>query len=92
MVVGHFGNSKVIIYEKENKIMSMEEKLAMLEEVMELEEGELKADMLLSDIEEYNSMAKLSLIVMMSDEFSKKLTNEQIKKFTIVQDILDFMA
>ena len=72
--------------------MTMEEKLAMLEEVMELEEGELKADMLLSDIEEYNSMAKLSLIVMMSDEFSKKLTNEQIKKFTLVQDILDFMG
>ena len=71
--------------------MSIEEKLAMLEEVLEMDEGELKADMVLADIDEYNSMAKLSLIVMMSDEFSKKLSNEQVKKFVTVQDILDYM-
>lgn len=71
--------------------MNQEKKLAILEEILELEEGELKVDMLLDDIDEYNSMAKLSLIVMMSDQFSKKLTNEQIKSFTTVQDILDYM-
>lgn len=72
--------------------MSQKEKLAMLEEMMELESGELSVDMHLSEIGEYNSMAKLSLIVLMSDEFSKKLTNEQIKAFKTVQDILDYMG
>ena len=67
-------------------------KLAMLEEVLEMDEGELSADMVLDDIEEYNSMAKLALIVMMSDEFDKKLTNDQIKAFKTVQDIMDFMG
>ena len=72
--------------------MYTEKKLELLEEVMELDAGTLKADMVLDDIVEYNSMAKLSLIVLMSDEFDKKLTNDQIKSFVTVQDILDYMG
>ena len=36
-------------------------------------------------------MTRLSLIVLMDDEFDKKLTGDQIKKFVTVKDILDFM-
>ena len=64
----------------------------MLEETLDLEAGDLKPEMVLADIEEYNSMAKLALIVLMSDEFDKKLTSDQIKTFVTVQDILDFMG
>lgn len=71
--------------------MSTEQKLEMLEDMMEMEVGELKVDTRLVDVEEYTSMAKLALIVLMSDEFSKKLTNDQLKKFVTVQDILDYM-
>ena len=71
--------------------MNTEKKLEMLVELMELDKGILKSEMLLEDIEEYTSMTKLALIVMMGDEFSKSLTNEQIKKFVTVQDILDYM-
>lgn len=71
--------------------MSNEKKLAMLEEVLEMDKGELSADMVLADIEEYTSLAKLALIVMMSDAFDKKLTNDQIKAFKTVQDIMDIM-
>lgn len=73
-------------------MMDIEKKLSMLEEALDLEEGDLKPEMVLADIEEYNSMAKLSLIVLMSDEFDKKLTSDQIKGFVTVQDILDFMG
>lgn len=71
--------------------MNTEKKLKLLEEIMDLEEGELTPQMQLKDIEQYSSMAKLSLIVLMNDEFSKKLTNEQMKKFITVKDILDYM-
>lgn len=71
--------------------MNSEKKLAMLEELMEVDEGTLKPEMELTEIDEYNSMAKLALIVMMSDEFGKKLTNDQIKTFHTVQDIMDYM-
>ena len=69
--------------------MSEREKLALLEDMFELEEGDLKAEMSLDDIEEWDSMSKLSLIVLISDEFGKKLSNADIKVLKTVQDILD---
>lgn len=72
--------------------MSEQKKIALLEEAFEMDEGELAADMVLDEIEEYNSMAKLALIVLMSDEFDKTLTSDQIKSFVTVKDILDFMG
>lgn len=72
--------------------MTQEEKIAMLENMLELEAGSLKPEMELSDIPEYDSMAKLSLIVMMDEECGKKLTGEQIREIKTVQDILDFMG
>lgn len=71
--------------------MDAQKKLELLEETLELDEGSLQPEMVLSEIEEYNSMAKLALIVLMSDEFEKKLTSDQIKKFITVQDVLDYM-
>lgn len=72
--------------------MTNEEKIAMLEDMLELDGGSLTPETVLADVEEYDSMAKLSLIVLMDDEFSKKLTGEQIREFKTVQDILDFMG
>lgn len=71
--------------------MTEKEKIALLEDMLELESGTLSSDTELSSIEEYDSMAKLSLIVLMDDEFNKKLTGEQIRVFKTVGDILAFM-
>lgn len=71
--------------------MSEREKLALLEDMLELDEGDLNADMALDDIDEYDSMAKLSLIVLMEDEFGIKLTGDVIKGFETVGDIVALM-
>ncbi len=71
--------------------MTQEEKIALLEDMLELDSGTLKPEIELSSIDEYDSMAKLSLIVLMDDEFGKKLTGEQIREFKTVADILAFM-
>lgn len=71
--------------------MTEQEKIAMIEETLELDEGTLTADTILADVDEYDSMAKLSLIVMMDDEFGKKLTGDMIKSFVTVGDILNVM-
>ena len=71
--------------------MTTEKKLALLEEMLEMDAGELKAEAQLADLDNWDSMAKLSLIVMMDDEFGKTLTGAQIKGFTTVQDILNYM-
>jgi len=71
--------------------MDNKKKIEMLEDLFELEAGTLSPETVLSDIEEYDSMSKLSLIVMMDDEFGKKLTGEQILKFKTIGDIINFM-
>lgn len=71
--------------------MTEREKLALLEDMLEIEEGELSLEQLLEDIDEYDSMAKLSLIVLMEDEFEVKLTGEVIKGFVTVGDIVKLM-
>lgn len=71
--------------------MTEREKLALLEDMLELEEGDLTIDRALDDINEYDSMAKLSLIVLMEDEFGVKLTGDVIKGFETVGDIVAMM-
>ena len=71
--------------------MTEREKLALLEDMLELEEGDLTIDRALDDIDEYDSMAKLSLIVLMEDEFGVKLTGDVIKGFETVGDIVAMM-
>ena len=71
--------------------MTEREKLALLEDMLELEEGDLTVDKALDDIDEYDSMAKLSLIVLMEDEFGVKLTGDVIKGFETVGDIVALM-
>jgi acyl carrier protein len=66
-------------------------KLEYLAEVLEIEPNSLSENMLLSSLPNFDSMAKLSLIVLFDDKFKKKLTNEEIKKFVYIQDIMALM-
>ena len=71
--------------------MTTEEKLALLEETFDMDEGSLEPDMELADIDEFDSIAQLSLIVLMDDEFGKTIKSDDIKSLESVQDILDMM-
>lgn len=71
--------------------MTVEEKLAKLEDVFEMDLGTLKADAILDEIDAWDSMTKLSLIVLFDDEFKTKLSAEQIDAFEKVSDILALM-
>ncbi len=68
--------------------MTEREKMALLEDLFELNEGDITAETSLDDVEEYDSMTKLSLIVMMEDEFGVKLTGNDIQEFRTIGDIL----
>lgn len=71
--------------------MDISKKLALLEDMMELDEGTLTPETALEEIEEWDSLAKLSLIVLVDEECGKQLTGDQIKAFMCVKDILDCM-
>ena len=72
--------------------MTEKDKLAMLEDVLELDEGTLKPETNLMDIETYDSVSMLSIIAMMEDEFDVKLKSADVRGFKTAQDILDRMA
>lgn len=68
--------------------MTTEEKLDLLAEVFDMDASELKPEMKLDDIENWDSMTKLSLIVCFDENFGKKITQSDFKKFVTVSDIL----
>lgn len=71
--------------------MDTRKKLSLLEEMLELDEGTLRPDMPLTDVEEWDSVSALSLIVLLDETFEKEITGQQIKAFKTVGDILEVM-
>lgn len=71
--------------------MELAEKLALLEDILDVESGSLKVDQVLADLDEWDSLSALSVVVMVKDEFDKKLSGSEVRSFETVQDILDVM-
>ncbi len=73
--------------------MTAQEKMLLLEDLFEADEGTLKPDMELDAIEDWaSSMTKMALIVMLNDECGKTLKVDDIKNFRTLRDIMDFMG
>jgi len=71
--------------------MELKEKLALIEEALDTEEGILTPETVLDEIDSWDSIAALSLIAMMDDNFGKTLSGKEIKALVTVGDILDHM-
>ena len=69
----------------------MKDLLLFLEEVMDLEEDTLTADVVLEDLEEWDSLSKLALMADTKKTYGKKMTAEEIASFVTVQDICDYL-
>lgn len=71
--------------------MNTEKKMELLADILDLEPGDIHPEMQLSELEEWDSIAILSFIAMMDEEFGKEVKGAEIKKFVTVQDALDAM-
>ncbi len=71
--------------------MTKKEIIANLEDMMELDEGDLSEDSVLAEFDEWDSISKLSLIAFAKKEYQKKLVSGDIKTFTTVQDIISWL-
>lgn len=71
--------------------MELKEKLALIEEALDTDEGELTPETVLEDVDGWDSIAALSLIVMLDEHFGKTITGTQIKELSTVGDILAYM-
>lgn len=71
--------------------MELNEKLALIEEALDTEEGVLTPEAMLDDMDEWDSISALSLIVMLDEHFNKTITGAEIKALKTVGDILVYM-
>lgn len=72
--------------------MDNRKKMQLLEELFEVDEGSLRPETVLADIDEWDSMAALSLIVMIDEECGRRLNGDDVRKFVNIQDIMDIMG
>jgi len=69
--------------------MTKENFIKRLQKELEIESENLKYSTILSDIEEYDSMAVLNLISFLDDTFGIQLTSEQINDITTVNSLIE---
>lgn len=71
--------------------MDKTEKIKLMEEIMELEEGTLNESSVLSEYDEWDSLSIISYIALMDTRFTKSVSMEEIKRFVTVKDAIDIM-
>ena len=71
--------------------MTNAEKIALLEEVMELEEGTLQQDDVLEEYDEWDSVTILGIISLIDEEFGKTVTGKEVRDIKTVSRLLDMM-
>lgn len=70
--------------------MTNQEIINLIAEALEVDASILSLETKLQDLEEYDSMAKLSVIVLMDEEFNRKLSGDEMAKFETIGDIVAF--
>ena len=75
-----------LIYNKGDSVMTREEKLEVIADILEVEEEE--EDNVLEDFETWDSIAVLSVISVITEETGLFPHANEIKKFKTVSDIM----
>ena len=71
--------------------MTQEEKLELLEEVLDMDKEDIDVTMNLEDMDVWDSLSKLGLMAEVKTRLKKRLTVEEVQKFITVQDIIDYL-
>ena len=71
--------------------MEQAKKFELLADILDVEPSEIKADTTLAELG-WDSVAALSFIVMLDEEFSKTVKGGDVRTMVTVQDALDMMA
>lgn len=71
--------------------MTNNEKMEIIADILELELNEITVDSVLNDIETWDSVAILSFIAVMNEEFDKYPMANEIKSYQTVGDLMKVM-
>ena len=73
--------------------MTDEQKIALIGEVLEINQDELNSEIRLEELQNWDTVAVLSLIVMLKKNgLNQKLDASKISKLKTIQNILDLMV
>ena len=67
--------------------MTQEEKLELLEEVLDMDKEDIDVTMNLEEMDEWDSLSMAEV----KTRLNKRLTVEEVQKFKTVQDIIDYL-
>lgn len=70
--------------------MTDERKIELIAEILDVDTDEISPEMSLDSFD-WDSVAALSFIAMMDEEFNKSVKGADIKKLVTIQDVLDMM-
>ena len=71
--------------------MTLKEKLEMLEEIMDVDEGTLDEETVLAEVDEWDSLSALTLTVEMKKRYGLNLTTDVLRGFRLVWDICRYI-
>jgi len=71
--------------------VTVKEKLNKLEELLDIEQDTLREDAELDQLNQWDSIAVISLIAMYDCDFEKTVAPDRVKEFKTVKDIMDEM-
>ena len=80
------------IDDKEKIKMTLEEKLTLIAETLDADKANIKPEVELKTLDEWDSMGVISTIAMLDKKYNKVLNADQIDQLKTVQDIIDLMA
>lgn len=71
--------------------MTDQEKLAALEDLLDVPEGSLTPATSLSTLEEWDSISVIGYLAILDEKFHKTATGDDVRGFAVVQDAMDMM-
>lgn len=71
--------------------MTIDEKLNTLNELLDIEEGTLSEETELARLNEWDSIAIITIIAMFDSLYEKEISPEEVKGFKTIKDITDRM-
>jgi acyl carrier protein len=69
----------------------MKDFLLELADLLEIERSEITSDYLLEENENWDSLALISVIVMVDEHFKQSVSNEAIRKCKVIGDLLNLI-
>lgn len=72
--------------------MTREEKMEIIADILEVETNEVKEEELLANYDTWDSVAFLSVISVISENFNRFPHADEIRKLKTVQDLMDSFA